>query len=130
MAKIGLINTKVALGFAGVTILGTLMMVGTPDNEGVLGQITTRSSQQPNEASGENETAVAASSESAATSSPRPDWANPVNEVSDSDIESQRPAIASPTPAFAPAPQPYSGDPAKAPLSPNAIISNDEYYEE
>ena len=132
MSNIGFTNTKVALAFAGMTILGTLLMIGTPDNEGVLGQITSRLSEQPDNASGENETVAAASSDNATVSAPKPDWANPVIEVSDSDVEAARPAIAAPTPTFAPSPPPYSGDPAQAPLSPNAIISDgdDEDYEE
>jgi hypothetical protein len=132
MSNIGFTNTKVALAFAGMTILGTLLMVGTPDNEGVLGQITSRLSEEPDDASRENETIVAASSDSSTAIPPKPDWANPVIEVSDSEVEAARPAIAPPTPAFAATPPPYSSDPAKAPLSPNAIISDDDAgdYEE
>ena len=138
MSNIGFTNTKVALAFAGMTILGTLLMVGTPGNEGVLGQITNRFSDQRSDTDAESGTVIEEPSLSKSVSAPVSVWDSPITEISDSDvppettvIEAPKPGFAAaPTPTYAATPSPYSSDPAKAPLSPNAIVSDDEDYEE
>jgi hypothetical protein len=129
MSNIGSTNTKVALAFAGMTILGTLLMVGTPGNEGVLGQITSRLSEQTSDADAESGAVIEEPSVSKSVSAPVSVWDSPITEISDSDVPPERTVIEAPkpgfAPAFAPAPPANDGDPAKAPLSPGAITSDD-----
>jgi hypothetical protein len=125
MSNIGSTNTKVALAFAGMTILGTLLMVGTPGNEGVLGQITSRIAEQPSEADSENDALIAQSSVGQVTRAPAPVWDSPVIQNSDAEVPPEGPILDTPRPGFAPAPPANDADPAKAPLSPSAISTDD-----
>lgn len=125
MANTGFISTKIALAFAGMTIFGTLLMVGTSENEGVLGQIASQLSEQPgDETHGESDTVVAEPKVSA--KAPVSTWASPVTEISDNDVPPERTISEAPRPGFAPAPLADSSDPTKASLSPGAVIVEDD----
>lgn len=127
MANIGFNNIKVALAFAGMTILGALTMVGTSENKGALAQIANASAERRDDNNSNYVGIDAVSGESTTMDAPEPEWAYP----SAVDPNAYIPPEGLPTdpsePGFPPAPSLDSGDPATEPLSPSAITSSTEY---
>lgn len=123
MAMIPFTNAKAALAFAGMTILGTVMMVGTSDNKGMLGQMASSISAERLLSSDDASTSVEAESFGGGASRRSSEWGGR-NGVFDDYVtpEGAIPTTNSGSSQTASLRSVQGNSIATAPLSPEAIV--------
>lgn len=108
-------NSKAALAFAAVTIIGAVAMVGTSDDSGVLPAVVEKFGAKPAGQASAEQVNSEAPREGAKTTTPGPGWGGSTSPFGD---YSGNPPVPGQSPAAAPK---SNVNPMTAPLSPTAI---------